>query len=389
MQYSHSRLSTFEQCKFKFKLKYIDKAEGEIENTVEAFMGSRVHDALEKLYKELKVEKLNSLNDLLAHFNLEWDKHWTENIKIVRPEFDVVHYRKLGARCIRDYYERFKPFDGARTIGCEIRVLIETNDRTIQGFIDRLDCQGTHYFIHDYKTGQHLPTQKELDEDRQLALYSIAVKEMYPDAEQITLVWHYLAFDKSLTSTRTAEQLEQLKANVLELIQEVEHTTEFPPMASKLCDWCEYRGQCPAWKHEVSVEQMPPEEFHKDAGVQLVDEYVRLQIESSEKQKELDVVKEKLLKYADQFGVDAVVGSDSKAKIWRAKSPKFPGASDPDRAEFEKILQALGILDEVKRVDSFYLSNLVRQGKLNPIVRDALIKKYPLQDISRVYVSKR
>ena len=36
MIYSHSRLSTFEQCPFKFKLRYIDEIEPEIEKTIEA-----------------------------------------------------------------------------------------------------------------------------------------------------------------------------------------------------------------------------------------------------------------------------------------------------------------------------------------------------------------
>ncbi len=47
--YSHSQLSTFEQCRQKFKLQYIDKVETEVEESVEAFLGSRTHETLEKL----------------------------------------------------------------------------------------------------------------------------------------------------------------------------------------------------------------------------------------------------------------------------------------------------------------------------------------------------
>ena len=47
--YSHSRLSTFEQCALKFKFKYLDKVETDIEQTVEAFLGDFVHRALEKI----------------------------------------------------------------------------------------------------------------------------------------------------------------------------------------------------------------------------------------------------------------------------------------------------------------------------------------------------
>ena len=52
--YSSSRLNTFKQCKLKYKYQYIEKIKTEIEQTVEAFLGSRVHDCLEKLYKDLK-----------------------------------------------------------------------------------------------------------------------------------------------------------------------------------------------------------------------------------------------------------------------------------------------------------------------------------------------
>ena len=48
--YSHSRLSTFEQCPFKFKLRYIDKIIPEIENTIESFLGGIVHETLEWIY---------------------------------------------------------------------------------------------------------------------------------------------------------------------------------------------------------------------------------------------------------------------------------------------------------------------------------------------------
>ena len=41
--YSHSRLSTFEQCPKKFKYKYLDKLKPEIEKTIETHLGSAVH----------------------------------------------------------------------------------------------------------------------------------------------------------------------------------------------------------------------------------------------------------------------------------------------------------------------------------------------------------
>jgi hypothetical protein len=60
--YSHSRLSTFEQYPYKFKLRYIDKVETEVEESVEAFMRVRVHEALEKLKSDLRYQKKNNFS---------------------------------------------------------------------------------------------------------------------------------------------------------------------------------------------------------------------------------------------------------------------------------------------------------------------------------------
>ena len=52
--YSHSKLATYENCPQQYKLKYIDRIElPEAGEGIEAFLGSRVHETLEKLHKEL------------------------------------------------------------------------------------------------------------------------------------------------------------------------------------------------------------------------------------------------------------------------------------------------------------------------------------------------
>ena len=44
--YSHSRLSTFENCPLKYKYTYIDKLDRDRRDSVEAFMGSLVHETM-------------------------------------------------------------------------------------------------------------------------------------------------------------------------------------------------------------------------------------------------------------------------------------------------------------------------------------------------------
>ena len=67
--YSHSRISTFEQCKYKYKLQYIDRVKVDIPTTIECFMGDMVHQALEKLYSMLKFQKTMSIEEVIIFYN--------------------------------------------------------------------------------------------------------------------------------------------------------------------------------------------------------------------------------------------------------------------------------------------------------------------------------
>ena len=116
--YSHSQLATYETCPQKYKLSYIDKIEVETEG-IEAFMGSRVHEVLEKLYRDLKVTKLNTVEELLDFYHQSWEKNWNDLVQIVRKDYSAEEYRRLGEKCIVDYYKRYYPFDHGKTLGLE------------------------------------------------------------------------------------------------------------------------------------------------------------------------------------------------------------------------------------------------------------------------------
>ena len=116
--YSHSQLSTYENCPYQYKLSYIQKIKIDTEG-IEAFMGSRVHDVLEKLYRDLKMTKLNTLEELIDFYHQCWEKNWSETVQIIRKEYSAGDYRSLGEKCITDYYKHYYPFDQGRTLGLE------------------------------------------------------------------------------------------------------------------------------------------------------------------------------------------------------------------------------------------------------------------------------
>jgi len=66
--YSHSRVSTFENCPYKYKLQYIERKKPDIPTTIEPFMGDMVHQTLEHLYKLKMFKKRIALNSLIKFY---------------------------------------------------------------------------------------------------------------------------------------------------------------------------------------------------------------------------------------------------------------------------------------------------------------------------------
>ncbi|MEA3560541.1 MAG: PD-(D/E)XK nuclease family protein, partial [Candidatus Omnitrophota bacterium] len=250
--YSYSRLNTFETCPLRYKFKYIDRIKKDT-LSIEQFLGICVHKAMEKLYRDIKMTKLNSLGDLTIFFNDFWEKNWREDIQNIKGQYTFDNYRKLGQRCIRDYYRRYAPFDHDRTLALEERVLFsldEEGNYKMLGYIDRLSqSRDKEYNIHDYKTSATLPTQDKIDNDKQLALYQMAIHQRWPDVKNVRLIWHFMAFDKEMQAAHNDYELENLKKETIEIIKTVERTKEFIPRESQLCYWCDYAGLCPVKKH--------------------------------------------------------------------------------------------------------------------------------------------
>jgi putative RecB family exonuclease len=259
--YSHSRLSTFENCPRQFRYRYLDRIPVESES-VEAFMGKLVHAVVEKLNLVTATGRIPSLGAVLRRYQAMWDEGFdAARIRIVREGAGPDLYRAIGARCAENFYRRHYPFDADETLGIEEKVQVELDGAgryRVQGVVDRLArARDGAVEIHDYKTGQRVPPQAALDRDRQLALYQLALSARFP-GEPVRLVWHYLASDRVLGSTRTAEQLEALRGETIARIDTVESEREFAPSVGPLCRWCEYNTRCEAGRQHLGITTPAP-----------------------------------------------------------------------------------------------------------------------------------
>jgi len=392
MIYSHSRIETFKQCPLKFKYRYLDKIIPEVE-TIESFLGSRVHEALEWLYKQVKMEKLPDLKELLDIFKKNWEKNFNVNIKFIK-EFEDKDYFNTGTKFLTNYYERYKPFK-ENTIATEKQIFINLDKYEkyqMQGFIDRLVYDETKktYEIHDYKTSGYLKTNDELEEDKQLALYSLAIREMYQDADKICLIWHFLAFDKEFCLEVDEKILKKVKEETLNTIKKIENTDKFDAKASKLCDWCEYKPICPKWKHLEEIKDKPINEFLKEEGVNLVNKYSELLLQKQKVNMELDEnlekLKEALVKYSEKNNLDTIFGSNKKARVWIKDVLKFPNKNEIGRDVIKTLLINHGFYNDLSDVDTFKLSRMIEENKLPKDLIEKLKELHKIERLERIYL---
>ena len=404
--HSHSSLGSFENCPRQYWYQYIGKPPVERVDTIEAFLGTCVHETLETLYRLRLRGRVLSQEEALDAFESAWAKGWSDTIRVVSEELKAGDYKRAGREALASYYRRHAPFDQATTLRLEAKVIFDLDPRwslppasigggddggrldarvrgddsryRMQGYVDRIARRGDGtYEIHDYKTSSHLPTQAEADEDRQLALYQIGLEGMWKDVEAVDLIWHYVRFDADLVSHRTPEQLQNVRGACIAVMDDIEsrgrEEERFPTNPSALCPWCDFRTICPATRHEYATAALTPKKFKEDDGVQLVDRWAetveeRKALEAEVRQlKELeDELQSRVEEFAMKEGLEAVVGSAYRAEIVKTSGVEFPRTGSEQRPAFDAVLKETGLWDLVAAPVHAKLASLLSDPEALP-----------------------
>jgi len=387
--YSHSQLSAYEQCPLKYKFNYIDRIKRDTKG-IEAFVGSMVHDTLQKCYDDARQAKVDTLDELLAYYQDQWQKNWNDSIIIVKREYSADDYRNRGADMIAKYYHRCAPFDSDITIATEMPVFLSLKDGRykLRGFIDRLSRSGDIYRIHDYKTSSYLPSQSDADSDRQLALYQIGIAQKWPHMKNVDLIWHYLAFDEDIQSNRSQQSISTLIDDTTALIDKIEAEEEFAPCESTLCNWCEYQDLCPLRKHFVKVDELPPSQYLSETGVSLVNKYVDLKEKESDIKQQVEEIKQAIISYARENGLELVKGSDHKIRVKIENRLKFPGKSDAARTSLDELIKEAGIWDDLSHLDTAALNGVLKSGDIDNTLKQKIMDLVTVEESRAVYLSR-
>ena len=244
MTWSHSRLECFNDCPYRFFLKYISRCKGNPQ--FYASYGSFMHKLIEQYYRgELTKEEMQT------RFLLDFQKE----VQGLRPNDNIVSkYIQAGIKYLRG----FEPFP-FNMVDVEKEVHFEIGGNPFIGYIDYIGERDGELYIVDNKSRDLKPRSKrakptvkdkELDEMlRQLYIYSAAIKQEYGKFPK-SLCFNCFKAGTFIEEPFDEKKYEETVKWVTDRIEEIADNEEFYPDVEffKCFYICDVKDDCIFWK---------------------------------------------------------------------------------------------------------------------------------------------
>ncbi|HHD92733.1 MAG TPA: PD-(D/E)XK nuclease family protein [Candidatus Portnoybacteria bacterium] len=299
MNLSYSALSDFLNCPYKFKLGYIDRIK--VPKSPLAIFGTAIHSALKFLHEPSHLTPPTE-EELLKFFTQQWNpENWPS-----QEEADLNFAQ--GVEILKNYYAKNYPTKfNIVNLEFPFRFPIEYRGEThyITGRIDRVDkLENDQFEIIDYKTGQRMPAQSEVDHSLQLSIYQLGVTNLWPflkeSAQPIKLSLFFVRHNLKLSTKKNSSDLEETKESLIstiEKIKEAQKLNKFEPTPNRLCDYCNFRQYCPYFRQkEKPIEDQKVKQAAQD--------FVDLKTKKKEIDKKIAQAREIIEKYLDQKNLE-------------------------------------------------------------------------------------
>ncbi len=243
LKLSSSKISTYNTCSYKYRLKYIDKVPEQRTRASSEF-GSIIHSILEDFHSLPNEEQLK--DKLLELLN----KHWRENSFEYRLRAD--EFKKQGLELLSNYFEYINK-NQPNVVGVEKHFSYDIEDInvSISGKIDRIDYTDGLLNIVDYKTSRK---KEKASKNMQMALYTEAIiSKAFPDikGEPGQAILHYLRFgDDPISSHKfSSDELEENKQKIRKIAEGIRNGEFETNKNDFICKNCDYKDfLCPAWE---------------------------------------------------------------------------------------------------------------------------------------------
>lgn len=215
--WSISRVQTFEQCKYRAKLQWLDKIP-DLQPKTAADRGTQIHQEAEDYVKG--------------------QSGFTDNLRFFKADFDALaaHFSQGRVICEEEW-----GFDHNWQIADWKRAWL----RLKCDAVCHLDAK--HLAVIDYKTGKRFGN--EVKHAIQLQLYALCALIRYHEVEQVTCELWYLDQNELASFTMKRSQLKKYLAYFDKKGREFTEETEFKPNPNVIsCKYCPYhptkQGDC-------------------------------------------------------------------------------------------------------------------------------------------------
>ena len=372
--YSPSKLTAYINCPLKYRFSYIDRIKKP--DNIEPFVGIVVHATLREVVDARSgYSKELGFEDATLIFKRVWNQEWKDDIIINKEYLTPDDYKQQGLKYLETFFRMEEDRDRWEIValekGCGFDIL--DTGRTMGGYIDRLERSGNDFRIIDYKCSDYVLTQDRADKDHQLGIYELALRQQYPEAEEVTLEWFFLGAGEVASSSRTAEQREDLEREIVMMVQTIEADSEYLPLGNRWCP-CEYVEECEAEKERRT---MKAAEAGRALG-EVVDEYAELcdsQDALKAQLKELEARKEALRPRIEEFcGETGAWSIEGRERILEAKKKVdygIPAKGSKKRQELEDLVRREGLWEQVTDLSKTSVLDAISKGSFGELGDDA------------------
>lgn len=372
--YSPSQLTAYMDCPLKYRFSYIDRIKKP--DNIVPFVGTVVHATLKEVVEaRSKYDKELGFEDTALIFERIWNQEWNDDIVIDKEYLSAEDYKQQGLKYLGQFFQMEEDRDRWEVValekGCGFD--IPETGRSMGGYIDRMERSGNSFRIIDYKCSDYVMRQDKADKDHQLGIYEMALRQLYPEAEEVTLEWYYLGAGQVARSSRTAEQREDLEREIVRMVKTIEADSEYLPLGNRWCP-CEYVEECEAEKERRT---MKAAEADRDLG-EVVDEYAQLcdneaalkaQLKNLEAQKE--ALRPRLEDFCRETGAWSIEGQERLLEAKKQVDYGIPGKGSEQRQELEDLVRTAGLWEQVTDLSKKSVLDAITNGRFGELEENA------------------
>jgi CRISPR/Cas system-associated exonuclease Cas4 (RecB family) len=248
---SFSAINEYLMCGLKYKFGRVDKIQPMFTPDVLIF-GKCIHQVCENYNYECLMGDIPPLPTLVSVFETCWDKavESEDTIKYSRGK-DYHTLRKDGAAITRKFYEN-RIADDHQIIGIEepFSLEIEGLPYPFIGVIDLIEMDNNgDLVVTEYKTAARAYTKAQADENMQLTLYQLAMRQNGYSEIDIRLKFDVMVKTREpkfqrCPTVRTDEDIQRFLKIVNLAYSGISRGTFLPTTTGWMCENCQYKTHC-------------------------------------------------------------------------------------------------------------------------------------------------